>query len=93
MSGTSQKVTIEVNPKWAWFVRSPLYVVVSALSGVSVSFAPLFLYWSGKGTFHPGHERIIVPSCFAVIYLVPSFYLIVGQAVANEVRRLSNPKA
>jgi len=90
MTSTSQRITIDVNTKWAWFARSPLYVIVSALSGVSVSFAPLFLYWSGKGTFFPGHERVIVPLCFAVIYLVPSFYLIVVQAVAKDLRRLSN---
>jgi hypothetical protein len=90
MTSTSQRITIDVNAKWAWFVRSPLYVIVSALTGVSVTFAPLFLYWSGEGTFFPGHERVIVRVCFAVIYLVPSFYLIVGQAVAKELKRLSN---
>jgi len=89
MSGTSQRVTIDVNSKWAWFARSPFYVIVSALSGVSVSFAPLFLYWSGKGRFFPGYERVVVPLCFAVVYLVPLFYFVVGQAVANELRRQS----
>ena len=90
MTSTSQRIIIGVNPKWAWFARSPLYVIVSALSGVSVSFAPLFLYWIGKGTFFLGHERVILPLCFAVIYLVPLFYFGVGQAVATELRRLSN---
>jgi hypothetical protein len=93
MTNTSQRITIDVNPKWAWLARSPLYVIVSALSGVSVSFAPLFLYWSGKGTFFPGYERVIVPLCFAVIYLVPAFYFVVGQAVASKLRRLSNQQS
>jgi hypothetical protein len=82
-----EKITIDVNAKWAWFVRSPGYVIVSALSGISVTFAPLFLYWSGKGKFFPGYEGAIVPLCFVVIYVVPTFYYIVGQAVAYEVRR------
>jgi len=38
------KVTIEINSKWVRIVRSPLYWIVAALQGLSVSFAPLFLY-------------------------------------------------
>jgi hypothetical protein len=53
---------------------------VAALQGVSVSFAPLFLYWSGKGMFH-GSEWLVVPSCFAVILLVGFFYMLLGSAV------------
>jgi hypothetical protein len=90
MTGTTHTVTIEIDSTSAWFARSPLYFIVSGLVGVSVTFAPLFLYWSGKGTFYPGHERFVVPLCFAVIYLVPFFYFRVGQAVAKELRR--NPK-
>lgn len=89
MTGPSNIVTIEVPSKWAWFVRSPLYFLVSSLVGVSVSFAPLFLYWSGRGWFYPGYARVIVPLCFVVIYLVPLFYIVVGQAVANQLRRSS----
>jgi hypothetical protein len=50
------------------FVRSPAFSVVSALSGVSVSFAPYFLYLSGQGRFYHGSEWLVVPLCFAVIY-------------------------
>jgi len=42
-------VTVEVDPKWVKFVRSLIFSIVAALQGVAVSFAPLFLYWSGKG--------------------------------------------
>jgi len=91
MTSTSQKITIDVNSKLVWFARSPLYVVVSALTGVSVSFAPLFLYWSGKGKFFPDYGRVIVPLCFAVIYVVPLFYFVIGQRVASELRRLLDP--
>ena len=67
-------VTIQIDSKWQRFVRSPLYYVIAALQGVSVTFAPWFLYRCGKGEFFPGHEQIIVPLCFAVIFLVPLFY-------------------
>lgn len=45
-------VTVEIDSSWVKFVRSPAFTVVSALSGVSVSFAPYFLYLSGQGRFY-----------------------------------------
>jgi hypothetical protein len=82
-----EKVTVEIDSTWAKIARSPLYFVIAALQGVSVTFAPLFLYWSGKGTFFPGSERIVVPVCFAVIFLVPLFYYRLGAAVIKELRQ------
>jgi hypothetical protein len=79
-------VNVAIDSKWVKLIRSPLYVAVSALAGVSVSFAPLFLYWSGQGKFFPGYERFIVPLCFAIIYLVPAFYFFLGSMVARKVR-------
>jgi hypothetical protein len=81
------KVTIEIDSRWVKVVRSPLYWIVAALQGVSVSFAPLFLYWSGKGVFSHGSERIVVASCFGVILLVGFFYMLLGSAVIGELRK------
>ena len=81
------KVTIEIDSKWVKIVQSPLYWIIAALQGVSLSFAPLFLYWSGKGMFHHATEWIIVPSCFAVILLVGFFYILLGSAVIGELRK------
>jgi hypothetical protein len=81
------KVTIEIDSRWAKIVRCPLYWIVAALQGVSVSFAPLFLYWSGKGMFPHGSEWLVVPSCFAVILLVGFFYMLLGAAVIGELRK------
>jgi len=83
------KVTVEIDQKWANVARSPLYFVVAALTGVSITFAPLFLYESGTGRLFPGHARVIVPLCFAVIYFVPFFYMRLGGAVIAELRRES----
>jgi hypothetical protein len=79
-------VSVEIDPRWAKIVRSPVYFVVSALTGVSVTFAPLFLYWSGKGKFFPGYEWLVVPTCFVVIYLVSLFYFVLGSKVATKLR-------
>ncbi|HZW92007.1 MAG TPA: hypothetical protein VFF64_03460 [Candidatus Eremiobacteraceae bacterium] len=84
------KVTVEIGPKWVKMARSPIYFVVSGLMGVSVTFAPLFLYWSGKGKFYPGYEWIVVPLCFATIDLVVTFYFGLGNVVARELRRNSS---
>ena len=81
------KVTVEISPILVKITRSPIYVVISALSGVSMSFAPLFLYWTGKGKFFPGYERFVVPLCFVVIYCVPGFYYLLGVRLAKEVRQ------
>jgi hypothetical protein len=82
-----QRVSIEIDAKWVKIVRSPLYWIVVALQGVSVSFAPLFLYWSGKGILFRGSEWLIVPSCYAAILLVGFFYMLLGGAVIGELRK------
>jgi hypothetical protein len=81
------KVAIEMDSKWVKIVHSPLYWIVATMQGVSITFAPLFLYWSGKGTFYHGSEWIVVPSCFAVILLVGLFYFWLGGAVIGELRK------
>ena len=85
------KVTVEVDSLLVRIVRSPAFYIVTTLQGVSVSFAPLFLYWSGQGKFFHGYERFIVPSCFAVICLVPLVYFRLGGAVINELRKEQRP--
>ncbi len=80
-------VTVELNSTWVRIVRSPLYWIVAALQGASMTFAPWFLYWSGKGQFFHGSERIVVPACFGVILLVGLFYLRLGNEVICELRK------
>ena len=84
------KVTVEVDSRWVKIVRSPLYWVVAALQGVAISFAPLFLYWSGKGFFPPGENRFLVPLCFATIFFVGMFYMVLGSGVIRELRKVPN---
>ncbi len=81
-------VTIEIDAKWLKIVRSPLYWIVVALQGVSVTFAPLFLYWSGRGSYFGAFQWIVVPVCFAVILFVPLFYFLLGSAVVSQLRKI-----
>jgi hypothetical protein len=81
------KVTIEVNSIWVRIVRSPLYWIVAALQGVAITFAPLFLYWSGKGFFSAGEKQFVVPLCFAAIFFVGMFYMLLGSEVIRELKK------
>jgi hypothetical protein len=82
-----EKVTIQIDSKWVRRVKSPLMLIVGTLQGVSITFAPLFLYWSGTGSFHPNLRWIVVPLCFASIVLVGGFYIWLGGAVVRELRK------
>jgi hypothetical protein len=81
------KVTVEIDSKWMRIVRSPLYWIVATLQGVAVSFAPLFLYESGKGWFPRGSEWYVVPLCVATIWIVAFFYIRLGNEVVQELRK------
>jgi hypothetical protein len=81
-----EKLTVEIDSTWAKIARSPLYFVIVALQGVSVTFAPLFLYWSGKGGYFPGYERIVVPLCFSCSLVSFSARRPGDQGTATEVR-------
>ena len=81
------KVSIEIDSRWVTVVRSPLYLIIAALQGISVSFAPLFLYWSGRGNYFNGLEWLVVPLCFGVIFVVSVFYFLLGGSVIRQLRQ------
>jgi hypothetical protein len=68
-----------------------VYWAVAALTGVSISFAPLFLYRCGKGGF-PEASWWLVPACFAVTYLVPLWYIrLACEVIASINRQIGTP--
>jgi hypothetical protein len=82
------KVTIELDSSWVKRIHSPLYWVVGTLQGVAVTSAPVFLYLGGKGAFHNRFvEWFVAPLCFAAVYLVGFFYVMLGNAVVAELRK------
>jgi hypothetical protein len=80
-------IVVEIDSKLVRLVHSPVYWMVAPLTGVAFTFAPLFLYWCGKGTFFPGIRWIVVPACFVVIYLVGMFYIALGSSVVTALRK------
>jgi hypothetical protein len=80
-------VVVEIDSRWVKAVHSPVYWAVAALQGVALTFAPLFLFWSGRGRFFHGVEWIVVPVCFAMIYLVGMFNGALAAAVVKGLRK------
>jgi len=81
------KVSIEIDSRWVKIARSPIYFFIVSLQAISVTFAPLFLYWSGRGGYFGGLEWVVVPLCFSVIFLVPGFYIWLGSSVIRQLRQ------
>jgi hypothetical protein len=80
-------VSVEIDSRWVKIARSPVYFIIVALQGISVTFAPLFLYWSGRGNYFNGLEWLVVPVCFAVIFIIPLFYFTLGASVIRQLRQ------
>jgi len=83
------KVPVQIDSKWVGKVRSSKYKVVATLTGVSVTFAPFFLFASGfaigKTTGLPRFGWVLVALlCYAIIQYVGSFYIRLGGAVVRE---------
>jgi hypothetical protein len=59
---------------------------LAAFTGVSITFAPYYLYKYGQD----GGETWEVAACFAVIYLIPGFYIKLGSDVIRAIRNKSD---
>jgi uncharacterized membrane protein len=78
-------VSIEIDSKGAKRSRSPLYRWVLSFRGVATTSAPIFLYGAGRGWFHK-YDYLAAALCFAIIYLVGWFYVLLGNEVIGQLR-------
>lgn len=78
-------VSIEIDSKWVKRTHSPLFRLVASLRGVAITSAPIFLYAAGKGWFGK-YDYLVAASCFAAIWLVGFFYVLLGNEVIGELR-------
>jgi hypothetical protein len=83
----TDKVAIQLDAHWVRVAHSPLMFVVAFFQGVAITFAPFLLYVTAKGLMFQRFEWVIVPFCFAAIFLVPLFYYRLGDAVLTELRK------
>lgn len=86
--GTDDFVVVKVDAKWLRRIKSP-YVMgpVAALTGVSISFAPAYLFWCGPIGELNAWEWLGVAASFLTIYLVPGFYMRLAAEVMAEMLR------
>jgi hypothetical protein len=88
----TEYVMVKVDAKWKRRIESPLiFGPIAALTGVSLTFAPLFLLWSGPIEKFGVVQWITVPLCFLIIYLVPGFYMRLAAEVMAELRKAETP--
>jgi hypothetical protein len=80
-------VTIEIDSKWVRRINSPLFIIVQALSGVSITFAPLFLYWTGSWGLTGPTKWIIIVVCFALIVIIPGCYMWFASSIVRQLRK------
>lgn len=78
-------VTVQISEVWVRRLNSPLHVVVGALTGVSISFAPLGLLM--LGLFNQWNVLTVsgAAACFLMVYLVPLFYMRLAAQVIEQV--------
>lgn len=77
---------VQVDAKWVKRINSPLFFVVAVLTGVSATFAPMFLFQLGRSGATIGSPSVLL--CLSVIYLVPLFYIrFAGPLIAQVYRR------
>jgi hypothetical protein len=81
-------VLVRVDSKWQRRAKSPfVFLPIMALTGVSTTFAPMYLLYCGQMQEFGLLEWILVPLSLAVIYLVPNFYVnLAGEVIAELVR-------
>jgi hypothetical protein len=80
-------IQVDIDEKWIKLARSPLAFIATSLSGVSVSFAPLFLYQYGAGKEPLGPPEFGVPICWAVILISGFFHIKLSQHVLARIRQ------
>jgi hypothetical protein len=82
-------VAVQVDAKWLRRVKSPFIMgPIAALTGVSLTFAPMCLLWCGQMEEFGALEWVLVPVCFLVIYVVPGFYMSLASEVLAQLVRL-----
>ena len=77
-------VKVTISAAWVRRINSPLMYVISALTGVSVTFMPVNLFWLGQA--QAGYRSPWVWLCFAIIWLVPGFYMGLAGHVLRQVQ-------
>lgn len=82
---TEAPVNVQISAKWVRYVNSPLFVVISAFTGVSITFVPLAML--GLGIWNQWNVLTVAAAagCWAIGYLVPMFYFRIAGEVIKQI--------
>jgi hypothetical protein len=85
-------IVVSVDEKWERRVRSPLYGIVEALSGVAITFAPGLLYYAAASDRLPvGLKSGMILLAVALIFLVPLLYMSFARSVIRRILTAEAP--
>jgi|GEM_PF-725207 len=76
---------IVISAKWVRLIKSPLYYVVAALTGVSVTFLPIGMYMLGSSHVEFWNPFVIL--CGLGIYIPTTFYFGLAAEVVRQVMK------
>lgn len=79
------KITIDLSTRTVMLIRSPLFYVVGALTGISMSFCLFWIYQCGQQGTGFFDARVILT--MVAIWLVHGFYQMVASPVIRQVRQ------
>ena len=88
MNNSVLRFEIELPRLWVRLAESPIKLVIAALTGLALTFAPLFLFILGKQGASYKDPRVIV--CLAAIVLVPFVYIRLSTLLIAQIRRRSD---
>ena len=78
------KIWVEVDRKWIGRVQSPLFIVVSAFTGVSITFAPLALLFLNYIPLPSVYRWTIAGICLTLIFVIPGWYMRLAGEVLKQ---------
>jgi ABC-type nickel/cobalt efflux system permease component RcnA len=88
-----ENINVVIDSKWVKLINSPLYTIVQALTGVSISFAPLFLYFAGEWRLRGSSMWLTFIACYGIIFLVSAFYFGLALSVIKQIRKMHSKQA
>ncbi|HEY6233146.1 MAG TPA: hypothetical protein VIW64_17915 [Pyrinomonadaceae bacterium] len=77
-------VTVKISHKWITFARSPLSLLLTAMTAVGLAFVPLILFTLGRQGASFSDPRVI--ACIVTIFLVPLVSLRLAAIVIDQIR-------
>lgn len=79
-----ENVVVKLPDRWVKFAKSSFVLAVTALTCLSLAFAPVFLFRLGKTGVSYSDPRVVL--CFAAVFLVPLVYIRFAALCLTQVR-------